>query len=126
MKDVGVTESPVGENSETAVPTPVTMKGDDQSVQVITTTTTVPLSDGRQRSQSINLPTRKRSQSAAGIRDTPDDDSGTQKRSKRIRNRDSTVEIDPATQFVEQLKNFVQADTDVFAFVHDLLSRIGG
>lgn len=125
MKDVGVTESPVGESSETAVPTPVTAKSDDQPVQVITTTTTVPISDGRQRSQSISLPTRKRSQSAAGIRDTPDDDSGTQKRSKRIRNRDNTMDVDPATQFAEQLKNFHRADTDVFAFVRDLLSKIG-
>jgi hypothetical protein len=125
MKDVGVTESPIGESSETAVPTPVTVKSDDQPVQIVTTTTTVPLSDNRQRSQSMSLPTRKRSQSAAGIRDTPEDDSGTQKRSKRIRNRDSTVEIDPATQFAEQLKTFVRADEDVFAFVGGLLTKIG-
>lgn len=125
MKDVGVTESPVGESSETAVPTPVTGRSDDQLVQIVTTTTTIPISDGRQRSQSISLPTRKRSQSAAGIRDTPDDDSGTQKRSKRIRNRDSTMEVDPATQFAEQLKSFVRADEDVFAFVGGLLTKIG-
>ena len=124
MKDVGMAESPVGESSETPVPTPVTAKSDDQSVQIITTTTTVPVSDGRQRSQSTSLPTRKRSQSAAGIRDTPEDDGGTQKRSKRIRNRDSTVEIDPATQFAEQLKIFDRADEDVFTFVGGLLTKI--
>jgi hypothetical protein len=125
MKDVGIIESPVGESSETPVPTPVTAKSDVQPVQITTTTTTIPLSDGRQRSQSTSLPTRKRSQSAAGIRDTPEDDSGTQKRSKRIRNRDSTMEIDPATQFAEQLQTFNRADGDVFTFVGSLLTKIG-
>ena len=124
MKDVSLTESPVGERIETAVPTPVTAKFADHSVQIVTTTTTVPISDGRQRSQSVTLPSRKRSQSAAGIRDTPEDDSGMQKRSKRIRNRDSTMEIDPTTQFEEQLKIFVRSDEDAFGFVNSLLRKI--
>jgi hypothetical protein len=124
MKEVGVTESPSGENGQTTVPTPVIGKSDDPVVQIITTTTTLPISDERQRSQSISLPSRKRSQSAAGIGDTPEDDSGAQKRSKRIRNRDNTMEFDPATHFAEQLKTFDRADEDVFKFVSSLLEKI--
>ena len=126
MKDVGITESPIAESSETAVATPVTGKYDDQAVEIITTTTTVPLADSRERTKSVSLPTRKRSQSAAGIRETPEDDNGTQKRSKRIRNRTDTTEgIDPAAQYAEQLQGFVRADEDVFTFVGSLLNKIG-
>lgn len=119
MKDAGLTESPIAD-----VASPIPAEIDDRPVEIITTTTTVPLSDVRGRSQSITLPSRKRSQSAAGIRDTPDEDSSTQKRSKRIRNRDNTSEVDPATQFEEQLKPFTLADQSLFAYVGDLLQRI--
>jgi hypothetical protein len=126
MKDVGATESPAAESSEAAIATPVTAKSDDQPVEIVTTTTTVPLSDGRRQS-SVGLPTRKRSQSAAGIRSTPEEDNGTQKRSKRIRNRDNTADgsIDPTTQFAEQLKDFVTADENIFKFVDGLLVKLG-
>lgn len=124
MKDAGMTESPIAETGEPAMSTSVTAGTDDQPVEIITTTTTVPLSDGRARSQSIALPTRKRSQSAAGIRDTPDEDSSTQKRSKRIRNRDNTSEVDPTPQFVEQLKAFTLADDHMFAFICGLLQKL--
>ncbi|RDW89232.1 hypothetical protein BP6252_01264 [Coleophoma cylindrospora] len=74
--------------------------------------------------QEIVLPTRKRSQSVAGLRDTPEDENNTQKRSKRIRNRDAT-EIDPATLLAEQRKPYIQADTDVFNFVGGILTKLG-
>ncbi|KAE9376333.1 hypothetical protein N431DRAFT_180202 [Stipitochalara longipes BDJ] len=125
MRDVGTTESPVAENNEAAIVTPVTTKFDDQPVEIVTTTTTVPLADENPRTSV--LPTRKRSQSAAGIRSTPEEENGTQKRSKRIRNRDNTgdASIDPATQLAEQLKGFVRADNDVFAFVDGVLKKLG-
>lgn len=123
MIDTNVTDLPLAESSEPAIATPVTAKSDDQSAETATTTT-IPLNDGRARSQSIAFP-RKRSQSAAGIRDTPEDDSGMQKRSKRIRDRDTTSEVDPATQYAEQLKTSVRADEDLFSFVHGLLSKLG-
>ncbi|RAL65033.1 hypothetical protein DID88_001141 [Monilinia fructigena] len=73
------------------------------------------------------LPTRKRSQSTAGLRDTPEEDTSTHKRSRRIRNRESTAEtpIDPATQHAEQLKAFSRADDDVFNFVGNVLQKLG-
>jgi hypothetical protein len=123
MKDLKVTVSPVLESSD-APPLARSTSKEDQVVETVTTTT-VPLNDERERSQSIALPTRKRSQSAAGIRDTPEDDSGTQKRSKRIRNRDTTTEVDPTTQYAEQLKDFVEADEALFTFAGGLLTQLG-
>ncbi|KAK0100169.1 Histone transcription regulator 3 [Cadophora gregata] len=126
MKDVGTTESPAAESSEAAAATPVTSKSDEPAVEIVTTTTTVPVTDGR-RPSSVSLPTRKRSQSAAGIRETPEDENGAQKRSKRIRNRDNTegAPVDPATLFAEQLKPFISADENVFEFVSELLNKLG-
>lgn len=125
MMDAGITKSPIIETAATATnPDPISNGNEEPVVQIVTTTTTVPLRDGRDRSQSINLPTRKRSQSAAGIRDTPEEDSSTQKRSKRIRNRDSTNEVDPATLFEEQLKPFTEADEHTFSYVGGLLERL--
>lgn len=125
MNDVPISESPAPE-SEAALATPVTGKSDDQPIEIVTTTTTIPLADDQGQS-SVSLPTRKRSQSAAGIRSTPEEDSSTQKRSKRIRNRDNTTEgtTDPATQFAEQLKSFQKADDDTFQFVGGLLQKLG-
>ena len=126
MKDVGTMESPVAESSEAAIATPVTTRSDDQPVEIVTTTITVPLADEKRQS-SVGLPTRKRSQSAAGIRSTPEEDNGTQKRSKRIRNRDNTGDgsIDPASQLAGQLEGFVRADKKVFHFVDGLLKKLG-
>jgi hypothetical protein len=124
MKDVGTTESPIAETSDTAIVTPITAKSDEPSVEIVTTTTIVPLSDGRRQS-SVALPTRKRSQSAAGIRETPEDENGAQKRSKRIRNRDNTTDsVDPAAQFAEKLNEFVRSDDAVFNFVGGLLHKL--
>ncbi|KAF8857800.1 hypothetical protein BDZ45DRAFT_623207 [Acephala macrosclerotiorum] len=126
MKDVPITESPTAEASDATNATPITEKPEEQPVEIVTTTTTVPLAD-EPRQSSVSLPTRKRSQSAAGLRETPDEDSGTQKRSKRIRNRDNTTEgpTDPATQYAEQLKVFQRADEDAFKFVGGLLHKLG-
>ena len=125
MKDLEGTASPVVEKSDVPAVAPGDSKLEDQPAIITTTTTTVPLNDERGRSQSIALPTRKRSQSAAGIRDTPEDDSGTQKRSKRIRNRDTTSEVDPSTQYAAQLKTFVEADEALFTLAGDLLTQLG-
>jgi tetratricopeptide (TPR) repeat protein len=125
MKDAPVAESPVAD-SETAIPTPLTGKSDDQLAEATTTTITVPLAE-EPRQSSVSLPTRKRSQSAAGIRETPEEDSSTQKRSKRIRNRDNTADsgsTDPAAQYAEQLKTFERADEDAFNFAGGLLQKL--
>lgn len=110
--DVVMTISPVAESFGNG--TPNTNNSDERPGEASATATD-------------NLHTRKRSQSAAGLRDTPEEDTNTHKRSRRIRNRESTAEtpIDPATQYAEQLKVFARADDDVFKFVGNMLQKLG-
>ncbi|KAM3066377.1 Histone transcription regulator 3 [Clarireedia jacksonii] len=124
MKDTIMTISPAADSSGNA--TPCTLNSEERIVEVVTTTT-VPLADGHSVSASSSLPTRKRSQSAAGLREVTEEENNTHKRSRRIRNRESTAEtpVDPATQYAEQLLAFSKADDDVFRFVHNLLSKLG-
>jgi len=70
---------------------------------------------------------RKRSQSVAGIQEAPDEETGGQKRSKRIRNRDAIgtdgTPIDSTVQFKEQLAEVRQADEHVFNYISTLLQK---
>jgi len=98
---------------------------DESPVQIVTTTTTVPLADESPQLET-SLPTRKRSQSVAGIQEAADDEAGAQKRSKRIRKRDNTDSLpDPSTQFAEALQDFQTSDEQVFTFIGNLLTKIG-
>lgn len=110
--DVVMNISPANESSGNG--TPSTNNSDERTGEASATA-------------SEALPTRKRSQSTAGLRDTPEEDTSTHKRSRRIRNRESTAEtpIDPATQHAEQLKAFSRADDDVFNFVGNVLQKLG-
>lgn len=122
MKDAGISDSPQMVADTTF---PAVAAAEDGPVEIVTTTTIIPIKDPTPEKE-IALPTRKRSQSAAGIRETPEEDNGTQKRSKRIRNRDSTVEgAGSAIQYLEQLKPFVEADEHVFDLVGGALKKLG-
>lgn len=70
---------------------------------------------------------RKRSQSVAGIQETADEEAGGQKRSKRIRNRDTTgsdgTPLDSTIQFKEQLCEVQGADEHVFNYIGTLLQK---
>lgn len=79
--------------------------------------------------QDSGTTSRKRSQSEAGIQGTPEEESGAQKRSKRIRNRDTIgaegIVLDPATQYKEQLRDVREADTHTFTLIGSLLQKFG-
>lgn len=124
MVDVGAIESPATDSNEAAAVTPVTSKMDEAPVEAAAV---IPSTASEERSHSIGMPTRKRSQSTAGIRESPEDDNGTQKRSKRIRNRDAGdgSSADPATLFAEQMKPYMAADEGVFEYVGTLLGKLG-
>lgn len=93
------------------------------SVEIITNTVTVPLQD---EDREPALPTRKRSQSEAGIRDVSEDDGASTKRSKRIRNRDSTLDTgDPFAHRAEELVQHEAADAHVFDIVSESLRPLG-
>lgn len=82
-----------------------------------------------QSEQDTSQGSRKRSQSAAGLRDTPDDENGTAKRSKRIRNRDTLgaegLPVDPVAANQERLQEINGADTETFNLVNSLLVKLG-
>ncbi|KAK0714701.1 hypothetical protein B0H67DRAFT_553369 [Lasiosphaeris hirsuta] len=77
--------------------------------------------------RGASLPSRKRSQSAAGIPDIPDEEGGENKRSKRTRRRDTAAEevMDPATLLATQIQPFQAADQNLFQMTKDLLENLG-
>ncbi|KAK4170083.1 histone transcription regulator 3 [Cladorrhinum sp. PSN259] len=74
-----------------------------------------------------SLPSRKRSHSAAGIPDPPEEESADVKRSKRTRRRDTTMEeaMDPATLLATQLQPLQAADQNLFQTTKNLLENLG-
>ena len=74
-----------------------------------------------------SLPSRKRSQSTAGIPDAQDEEGGDVKRSKRTRRRDTAVEevMDTATLLATQIQPFQAADQNLFQTTKDLLENLG-
>lgn len=79
------------------------------------------------KERSSSIPTRKRSQSAAGLLDAQDDDNAETKRSKRTRRRDTAAEeaMDPATLLATQLQPFQAADQNLFQTTKNLLENLG-
>jgi len=77
--------------------------------------------------RGASQPSRKRSQSAAGLPDAQDDEGGDVKRSKRTRRRDTAVEevMDTATLLATQLQPFQAADQNLFQTTKDLLENLG-
>lgn len=73
------------------------------------------------------IPTRKRSQSAAGIPDAAEDETAEFKRSKRTRRRDTAAEeaMDPATFLATQLQPLQAADQNLFQTTKNLLENLG-
>lgn len=72
--------------------------------------------------------TRKRSQSAAGLADGGDEENGVEKRSKRVRRRDTAhaEEVtDPVKVIADQLIPFQEADQHLFKMTKNLLESIG-
>ncbi|KAJ4289395.1 Histone transcription regulator 3 [Collariella sp. IMI 366227] len=82
-------------------------------------------STGKDRRAS--LPTRKRSQSTAGIPDAQDDEAADLKRSKRTRRRDTVAEevMDSATFLASQLQPLQAADQNLFQTTKNLLENLG-
>ncbi|GAB1319375.1 Histone transcription regulator 3 [Madurella fahalii] len=90
-------------------------------------TEATPPNDQSTKERRASMPTRKRSQSAAGIPDTQDDETADFKRSKRTRRRDTAVEevMDPATFLATQLQPLQAADQNLFQTTKNLLENLG-
>ncbi|CAH0039442.1 unnamed protein product [Clonostachys rhizophaga] len=81
----------------------------------------------KERSQSVPA-TRKRSQSVAGLPDGADEDNTAEKRSKRVRRRETaTAEevADPSTIIANQLQPCQEADSHLFHMVQNVAENLG-
>lgn len=81
----------------------------------------------KERSQSVASP-RKRSQSAAGLQDGGDEEVTAEKRSKRVRRRETAnVEevVDPNTLIANQLQPYFEADHNLFQRAQNILENLG-
>ena len=80
-----------------------------------------------ERSQSV-ASTRKRSQSAAGLPEAVDEEVTAEKRSKRVRRRETmnTEEVvDPSTVIANQLQPYIEADHNLFQRAQNVLENLG-
>ncbi|OTB01683.1 hypothetical protein M426DRAFT_212721 [Hypoxylon sp. CI-4A] len=76
--------------------------------------------------RSVSVPSRKRSQSAAGLPDSIDEEVLDQKRSKRIRRRETAGEaMDTNTQHATQLQPFQAADQNLFQMTRNMVENLG-
>ncbi|KAK4125750.1 histone transcription regulator 3 [Parathielavia appendiculata] len=107
--------------------------GDQPSGEAITdepdlaTTEPAPTDDQPSKERGIPMPTRKRSQSTAGILETLEDEATDVKRSKRTRRRDTAAEevMDSATFLASQLQPLQAADQNLFQTTKNLLENLG-
>ncbi len=80
-----------------------------------------------QTERNTSLPSRKRSQSTAGLPDAGDEENGDTKRSKRTRRRDTAAEeaVDPNRLFATQLQPYQAADENLFQMTKNVLENLG-
>jgi hypothetical protein len=85
-----------------------------------------PSPESSRKERKASFPSRKRSQSAAGLPDQAGEENGDMKRSKRIRRRDTAVEeaMDPATLLATQLQPFQAADQNLFQMTKNVLENL--
>lgn len=85
-------------------------------------------SEQMQKERSVSAPTRKRSQSAAGLPDGADEENASEKRSKRVRRRDTLhaeETADASTLVANQLQPYQGADQNLFQMTKSLLENFG-
>lgn len=78
-----------------------------------------------QPAQVVSLPSRKRSHSTLAGVDTPEEEVGTAKRSKRLRNREAGGDGGKPDPVAEELNSLTSGDTHLFLVAHGILERLG-
>ncbi|KAK0726452.1 hypothetical protein B0T21DRAFT_350584 [Apiosordaria backusii] len=86
-----------------------------------------PMPPGEAPVKERTLPSRKRSQSVAGLPDPPEEEAAESKRSKRTRRRETAAEeiMNPATLLATQLQPLQAADQNLFQTTKNLLENLG-
>ncbi|KAM0257370.1 hypothetical protein ACHAQJ_004458 [Trichoderma viride] len=116
------------DKDKTSVTPPLDLKGSQASDIA---DDTAKGSDAAQKELSVtqSQSARKRSQSVAGLPDGADEENVTEKRSKRVRRRTETTQVeeapDPSTLIANQLRPFQEADQHLFSMTKNLLEAIG-
>ncbi|PNY24296.1 Histone transcription regulator 3 [Tolypocladium capitatum] len=86
-------------------------------------------SEPAQKEVENPIPTRKRSQSIAGLADLADEDIGAEKRSKRVRRRtdakDAEETTDPSTLIATQIQPYQEVDLSLFQITKNILETLG-
>ncbi|KAF7562650.1 hypothetical protein G7046_g1482 [Stylonectria norvegica] len=81
-----------------------------------------------QEERSASVPTRKRSQSTAGLPEGADEENTAEKRSKRVRRRDTIhaeEAADPSTLVANQLQPYQGADQNLFQMTKSIIENLG-
>jgi hypothetical protein len=78
------------------------------------------------KDRAMSLPSRKRSQSEAGMAEPAGEENAETKRSKRTRRRETAMEetIDPATLLATQLQQYQAADQNLFQTLKNILENL--
>ncbi|KPM37030.1 Histone transcription regulator 3 [Neonectria ditissima] len=85
-------------------------------------------SEGAQNDHAVSLPTRKRSQSTAGLPEGAEEENAAEKRSKRVRRRETLQAeetADPSTLVANQLQPYQGADQNLFQMTKSILENFG-
>ncbi|ENH74990.1 Histone transcription regulator 3 like protein [Fusarium oxysporum f. sp. cubense race 1] len=80
------------------------------------------------KKEANGVSTRKRSQSAAGLPDGAEEENATEKRSKRVRRRETLQaeeSTDPSTLIANQLQPYQGADQNLFQMTKSVLENLG-
>ncbi|KAK7423403.1 Histone transcription regulator 3 [Neonectria magnoliae] len=86
------------------------------------------ISDSAENERSMSLPTRKRSQSTAGLPEGVEEENAAEKRSKRVRRRETLQAedtADPSTLIANQLQPYQGADQNLFQMTKSILENLG-
>ncbi|KAI1767778.1 hypothetical protein GGR53DRAFT_68465 [Hypoxylon sp. FL1150] len=98
---------------------------DTNTTDNATTIDNATATEDRRAERSVSVLSRKRSQSAAGLAEGVDEEV-VEKRSKRIRRRETAGEVmDANTQFAAQLQPFQAADQNLFQMTRNMVENLG-
>ncbi|GJN83189.1 histone transcription regulator 3 [Purpureocillium lilacinum] len=85
-------------------------------------------SEPSQKERETSISTRKRSQSTAGLPEATEDN-GAEKRSKRVRRRTETKDLeettDPSTLIANQIQPYQEVDSNLFQMTKNILESLG-
>lgn len=126
--DVVTETSTAAKVQEPSEDTRMTGETTESAVPADTSKTTASAAKAENGAKTPAILTRKRSQSVAGLADGGDEDNGIEKRSKRVRRRDTAhaEEVtDPSKVIADQLQPYQEADQNLFRMTKNLLENIG-